>query len=71
MMQISSEVTVNANSVSCIRQVNNFGETVYMNICNNTSTVVPWGTMDWVGGAVLAILVLAFLAVLGWLLFTL
>ena len=31
----------------CLREVNNIGETVVMNICNGTQTVVPWGTADW------------------------
>ena len=46
------------NSQQCIKDISNFGETVYQNICNGTETVVPWGTMDYVGIGLLGFFVL-------------
>lgn len=31
----------------CIKSSNYFGQTIYYNICNGTSHIVPWGGCDW------------------------
>jgi len=31
----------------CIQTIENFGETIYMNICTGTETAVSWGQMDY------------------------
>lgn len=33
----------------CIKEASNFGNTVYMNVCNGSSSIVPWGSLDWFG----------------------
>lgn len=41
----------------CLKAVRNFGETVYMDVCSNTSYSVPWGTMDWIAFSALALII--------------
>lgn len=43
------EMDINQNLAKCIEHTNDFGQTVVHNICNGTTQVVPWGSMDWVG----------------------
>jgi len=31
----------------CMKEVHNFGNTVYQNICYNSPSVVGWGSLDW------------------------
>ena len=32
----------------CIKEVsNNIGHTIFHNICDGTTEMVPWGTLDW------------------------
>lgn len=37
-------------NIDCLVAIKNFGATVYANLCNNASTIVPWGFWDWVEG---------------------
>ena len=39
------DVTLKATA-ECIKQANNFGHTVYYNICTGESTTMPWGSFD-------------------------
>lgn len=38
---------INQNIAACIEHTNNIGATVVHNICNGTTQVVPWGSLDW------------------------
>lgn len=51
------------SSKECIRVVSNFGSSTYQNICDDTSTVVPWGTMDYFLG-LSVILMMAFAVIM-------
>lgn len=31
----------------CIKEVRNIGHTIFNNICDGTTEMVPWGTLDW------------------------
>lgn len=33
----------------CLKPIENVGGTVYQNVCDGTSTFVPWGFMVWLG----------------------
>ena len=48
----------------CLRQVYDIGETTVMNICNGSSSVVPWGTIDWAGYILATALVLGLIGFL-------
>jgi hypothetical protein len=39
---------INQNVAMCIVKANNIGSTAVHNICSGTSSVVPWGSADWV-----------------------
>jgi hypothetical protein len=56
--------TINANLAKCIQASTNFGNTTYYNVCNNTTSVVPWGAMDYVACLGLIALGVAFIMVL-------
>ena len=60
---------INLNSTYCVRAESGIGETVYHNICNNTSQTVPWGDADWFGFYTLVgfggVILLLFLVMLG------
>jgi len=60
---------LNLNSVGCIKEVYNIGNTVYQNICTGTQSVVNWGTAYWVGGIVLGLVIVAVVFLLGALIF--
>lgn len=32
----------------CLKSASHFGSNTYHNVCNGTTTVVPWGSVDWV-----------------------
>lgn len=56
----------------CIKQTNDLGQAVYTNICDGTTQVVPWGSMDWVGNIMLMsvfciafVMAIAFIAMMG------
>lgn len=55
---------------ACIRSQSNIGETVFHNLCEGTTSVVPWGGVDWFAAIAVAGLLLtmtgAFVA-LAWL----
>lgn len=53
------------NTVECIKKVSNFGSDLYQNICNGTQSIVAWGSMDWIAGIVLTILLLLLLGIIG------
>ncbi|MBU1092580.1 hypothetical protein KJ836_02845 [Patescibacteria group bacterium] len=38
---------INLNQAECLKPINNFGNTVYQNVCDGTVTQVPWGSGDW------------------------
>lgn len=40
-------ITLNQNATACIRSTANVGSTTYQNICDGTSSAVPWGSADW------------------------
>jgi hypothetical protein len=44
-----NDQSVNLAHKDCLRSVSNIGETIVRNICDGSSTVVPWGTLDWAG----------------------
>ena len=39
---------LNFNFAECVKEVQNIGETAYTNICNGATTVVPWGTVNYI-----------------------
>jgi hypothetical protein len=54
-----NEHGVNLAHKDCLRPISNIGETIVRNICDGTSAVVPWGTLDWAGAVGAAALFLA------------
>lgn len=56
---------INQNIAQCIAHTNNFGSTVVHNICNGTTQVVPWGSLDWTGVSFLFAFGLVLLAMFG------
>lgn len=57
--------TVDLNNAECIKDVNNIGNHVYHNICNGSTTVVGWGTTDWVCAVVLTAMVVLIIGMMG------
>ncbi len=56
------EQTINANlnNADCIKTVENIGSRTYVNICTKSQTVVPWGSIDWIGvGVIIFLIILA------------
>lgn len=46
----------------CFKSIRNIGETIHQNICDGTVSIVPWGSIDYiVGGSVVLILTLLLL----------
>ena len=43
----------NVNLAECMKPQLGVGETVYYNVCNGTTKVVPWGAGDWILGTTL------------------
>jgi hypothetical protein len=56
---------INANIAKCIEHTNDFGSTVIHNICNGTTQVVPWGSLDWTLAAVLGTFAVVVIAMFG------
>ena len=53
----------------CLKTMSSFGSTTYYNICTNTTTIVPWGSVDWgraVACSVFVVIILGVFAALGW-----
>ena len=48
---------------NCLKEIANIGSTTYQNVCDGTSVVVPWGTLNWVGMTVVATIGLIFLGI--------
>ena len=48
----------------CIKSASNFGETVYSNICTGAQTIVPWGSVDYVGAFMAMIIAIGVASVL-------
>ena len=57
---MNGEQTFNVNSAECLKSESNFTETIVHNICNNTESVIPHGSLD----MTLAFLFIAFLAII-------
>jgi len=34
-------------TTECMKEINQIGHTIWVNICTNTKVDVPWGVMDW------------------------
>lgn len=49
-------------TTDCLKRVENFGSTTWMNVCNGTSHVVPWGSMS-IFMVVFVLLILVWLGV--------
>ena len=32
----------------CVQEVKNIGHTRVINICNDNTHIIPWGSMDWI-----------------------
>lgn len=47
----SAHITLDQSA--CIQSQLNIGETITHNICTGQTAVVPWGSFDWMGFAVL------------------
>lgn len=47
---------------ACLKTVRNFGGIIYKNICNGSSTYVPWGSIDWMA---LIVLLVIFVFIIG------
>jgi len=43
----------------CLKEVSNIGHTVYVDIYHDTRTIVPWGSMEWLGMIAIASAVIA------------
>lgn len=57
-------ITLQQNKTDCIISSANIGETIYHNLCTQSSTVVEWGTIDWIGFGSAVLLMSAFLLML-------
>jgi hypothetical protein len=53
------EANLNLNQAECIKEVSNFGNTVYVNICNGTTSVVSWSSFDIALGIFLGIFLIS------------
>lgn len=51
---------INLATKQCLKDISYFGETVYQNICDGTSTTVPWGSIDYVMFGIVILMVLIF-----------
>lgn len=49
-------ITANLNNAECIKGIENFGHTVFVNICSGAENVVPWGAVVWSVAIIFAIL---------------
>ena len=59
---IPENMTLNQNQIAdCLKPISNIGHTIYQNVCNGTSTQVPWGVGDWF----LALLIIVIIGFLG------
>jgi len=47
---------------ACTKTVSSIGSTTYYNICNGSHVVIPWGSADWFGAAVLTLVGVAIIA---------
>ena len=56
--------TLDANLSHCIQHANSVGSTTYYNICSHTTTIVPWGSADWLSAVLLGGLVLCMAGVI-------
>lgn len=59
---------INLATKECLKSISSFGETVYQNICDGTTTTVPWGFMDYIGfgvGVLLVFIFTSFFSMLG------
>lgn len=45
----------------CLKSINNFGSTIYQNICTGESSVIVWGDADWLGWIILSLLGIGFI----------
>jgi len=52
---------INLNQAECLKPINNFGNTVYQNVCDGTFTQVPWGSGDWLVILLLVCLIVGFI----------
>ena len=57
-------INLNSQTVDCVKNIENVGSTIYMNICNGNHVVVPWGVMDWLGIGCLVIALVAIVTVI-------
>lgn len=57
---------INLNQAECLKPINNFGNTVYQNVCNGTYTQVPWGSGDWLTALLIVGIVLVVIIMFGW-----
>ena len=48
----------------CIKEVRNIGHTIFHNICDGTTEMVPWGTLDWLVMIVIVPIALTVIATL-------
>lgn len=58
--------TVNLDFANCIRAVQQFGYERIYNVCNGTTTVVPWGFFAWLGAGLLLTLLASIVAGVVW-----
>lgn len=52
---------MNFNYNECIKSYDKLGETIYVNICNNEKTNVPWGFTGWGTIVLIGTIILCFL----------
>lgn len=50
---MNSTVTVNQNVAECLKSTFDFGSITVHNICAGTTSVVPWGALDYIGVSML------------------
>lgn len=46
---------INLNIATCFRDVTRFGQNEIFNVCNGTSSFVPWGLGQWIGASILGL----------------
>lgn len=59
----ADQIDLNVNAAQCMKTASHFGFERVHNVCTQTVTDVPWGSADWAGLGVVAVLAVFVMAV--------
>lgn len=54
---MATDINLNQTMTLCLRTIRDIGSTTVQNICNGTTTTVPWGSADWAGALALSTII--------------